>query len=300
MSGRTYGEDAYSKAILEAQTNGLIFGSEMSDDEFGRFSELIQTQFGIRMPPTKKVLLQSRFQRRLRALGMRSYGEYCDYVFSQEGMENEWTHLVDVVTTNTTHFLREPKHFEILVKEVLPEFLRRTRGAKKLKLWSAGCSSGEEPYTLAMVMSEFARVNPSFDFSILATDISQEVLDLAAHAVYPLDKGDEIPMEYKQRYMLISKDRSRGLMKMNKAIRSKVTFKRLNFMKNFKIKDKPDIIFCRNVVIYFDREIQTALFQKFCQNLDTDGYLFIGHSESLSGMQLPLRPVVHTVFQKVG
>ncbi|WP_243544322.1 CheR family methyltransferase [Pseudodesulfovibrio tunisiensis] len=276
--------------------NAKLFRAEMGEAEFRRFSELIHSEFGIKMPSSKKVLLQSRFQKRLRALGMQSYKEYCDYVFSPEGREKERANLIDVVTTNTTHFFREPKHWDIMNNTVLPELWRRFGAGRILNVWSAGCSSGEEPYTLAMVLSEYAVTHSGFNFSILATDISSEILQKASRAVYALEKADDIPMTMKKKYVLKSK--KNPLIKMDKPLRSKITFQRLNFMDNFKLPKQQDIIFCRNVVIYFDRGTQEMLFNKFCSNLSSKGYLFIGHSESLSGMTLPLRQVAPTVFQK--
>jgi len=276
-----------------------VFREELGENEFRRFSELIQSEFGIKMPPTKRVLLQSRFQKRLRALGMHSYKEYCDYVFSEHGHEQERKHLIDVVTTNTTHFFREPKHWDIINQIVLPDLWQRGVGrGTPLKLWSAGCSSGEEPYTLSMILSEFQSHHSGFDFSILATDISTEILQKAKRAVYALEKADEIPMEMKKKYLLKSKNKP--LIKIDSALQQKVTFQRLNFMDNFKLQEKQDIIFCRNVVIYFDRATQVVLFNKFCNNIKTGGYLFIGHSESLSGMQLPIKQVAPTVFKRLG
>ena len=278
---------------------GAFIRSAMGDKEFTRFSQLIHSEFGIKMPPSKKVLLQSRFQKRLRVLGMASYKEYCDYVFSPEGREAERSHLIDVVTTNTTHFFREPKHWDIMNKIVLPELWHRGLGhGTPLRVWSAGCSSGEEPYTLAMILSEFTRANSGFDFSILATDISNEILQKAMRAIYPLEKADEIPMDMKKKYLLKSKNGANPVVKIDAPLRRKVSFQRLNFMGDFRLQNPQDIIFCRNVVIYFDRATQVTLFNKFCNNLKHGGYLFIGHSESLSGMTLPLRQVAPTVFQK--
>ena len=291
-------DDTLKKSMNQSMR---LFRAEMGDGEFKRFSALIQSEFGIKMPSSKKVLLQSRFQKRLRALGMHSYKEYCDYVFSEEGRKQERSHLIDVVTTNTTHFFREPKHWDIMNNIVLPDLWRRGIGGRgqKLKLWSAGCSSGEEPYTLAMVLSEWAAKNGGFDFSILGTDISREILQKAMRAVYSIDKADEISMEMKRKYVLKGKNKGNPLIKMDKCLRNKITFQRLNFMENFRLPEQQDIIFCRNVVIYFDRETQLVLFNKFCNNLKKDGYLFIGHSESLSGMKLPIRQVAPTVFQKL-
>ena len=272
--------------------------SEMGESEFQRFSELIHSEFGIKMPPSKKVLLQSRFQKRLRVLGLTCYKDYCDYVFSPEGREKERSHLIDVVTTNTTHFFREPKHWEIMNGIVLPELWGRGVGRNSdMHIWSAGCSSGEEPYTLGMVLHEWGASHQGFKFSILATDISQKILAEAQRAVYAMAKVSDVPMQYKKKYMLKSKDKT--LVKMDSVLTSKVSFKRLNFMENFSLPQEQDIIFCRNVVIYFDRPTQQVLFSKFCNNLKRGGYLFIGHSESLSGMTLPLKQVAPTVFQKI-
>ncbi len=270
---------------------------KMKDAEFKKFSDLIKSEFGIKMPITKKTMLEARLQKRLRALGMKSHSEYCDFIFSPGGLEKELTQLIDVVTTNTTDFFREPKHFEILLSTVLPEFTRRSSSA--LKVWSAGCSSGEEPYTLAIVLSEFAANNPDFKFSILATDISNEILNKAINAVYPLSKVDVIPMAMKKKYLLKSRDKDKPLIRIAPEIRRKVEFRRLNFMENFPFKDEKDIIFCRNVVIYFDRPTQYTLFSKFCARLSKGGFLFIGHSESISGMDLPIRQIAPTVYQKI-
>lgn len=276
-----------------------LFKTEMGDSEFERFSKLIHSEFGIKMPPSKKVLLQSRFQKRLRALGLASYQEYCEYVFSPEGQEQERQHLVDVVTTNTTHFFREPKHYDILNDMVLPAVWKLHGTGKDIQVWSAGCSSGEEPYTLAMVFSDFAERHQGFRFTILATDISREILQKAMRAVYSMDKAEEIPQALKKKYVLKSKNPQKRLIKMDKSIRTKVRFSQLNFMENFRLQTPQDIIFCRNVVIYFDRATQEVLFRKFCDNLNPGGYLFIGHSESLSGMTLPLRQLAPTVFQRI-
>lgn len=268
----------------------------MTDADFNKFSTLIKGEFGIKMPPSKKTMLEARLQKRLRALGFGNHSQYCDYLFSPGGFEKELTHLIDVVTTNTTDFFREPKHFEMLLCTVLPDLSRRLN--RPLKVWSAGCSSGEEPYTLAMVLSEFAEQNKAFGFSVLATDISTDILRRAMSAVYPMSKVEVVPMALKK-YLLKSKDKSRQLVRVGPELRRKVDFRRLNFMQPFPFKDKKDIIFCRNVVIYFDRATQEKLFNRFCSLLHRGGYLFIGHSESISGMELPVRQIAPTVYQKV-
>ena len=271
----------------------------MSDRTFERFSEFIKTELGIKMPASKKTLLEARLQKRLRDLCMGTHDEYCDYLFSASGMEEELANLVDVVTTNTTDFFREPKHFELLAKTILPEISARSAGPGRVNIWSAGCSSGEEPYTLSMVLSEHSRLHPGFSFSILGTDISTQVLRMAVRAVYPESKIGPIPIECRKRYLLRSKDRTKKVVRIAQEARSHVRFRRLNFMEPFTFDGQLDIIFCRNVVIYFDRKTQEMLFSRFCRKLIPGGYLFIGHSESLAGMELPLELVAPTVYRRI-
>jgi len=266
---------------------------------FERFSEFIKSELGIKMPASKKTLLEARLQKRLRELCLSTHEEYCEYLFSPQGMEDELVNLVDVVTTNTTDFFREPKHFELLAAKVLPDLFARRGPGRKVNVWSAGCSSGEEPYTLSMVLCEYARHNPGFLFSILATDISTQVLRHAVKAIYPETKIGPIPQEFRKNYLLRSKDRARNLVRIGPEARNHVRFRRLNFMEEFSFDGQLDVIFCRNVVIYFDRATQERLFMRFCRKLAVGGYLFIGHSESLAGMNLPLEPVAPTVYKRI-
>ena len=284
--------DARRRAVEACSTT-----PKMREADFRRFSQFITAELGIKLPPAKKTMLEARLQKRLRALGLGSHREYCEFLFSPKGMEQELAQLIDVVTTNTTHFFRESRHFEILAAKVIPDVLRR-KGRGRVAVWSAGCSTGEEPYTLAMVLSECAEINPELSFSILATDISTQVLTLAKRAVYAEDRIEGIPEALKRKYLLRSKDRSRRLVRMGPELRSKVNFQRLNFMREFDFREDLDIIFCRNVVIYFDRGTQEELFKRFCGKLIPGGYLFIGHSESLTGMDLPLVQVAPTVYRR--
>jgi chemotaxis protein methyltransferase CheR len=271
----------------------------MSDKEFRRFSELIQGQCGIKLPPTKKTMLEARLQKRLRVLNMIEFREYGDYLFSTSGLSTELPHLLDVITTNTTNFFREPKHYDILMSRVLPQWHESFGNKRPLRLWSAGCSTGEEPYTLTMVLLDYQDQHPDFRFQILATDISNKVLEHAVKGIYTEDKVDIVPMHYKKRYMLRSKDRTRRLVRISPDVRKHITFARLNFMEEFTLDESKDIIFCRNVLIYFERPTQERLIRRFCDVLLPGGHLFIGHSESLTGMQLPLRQIAPTVYEKI-
>jgi chemotaxis protein methyltransferase CheR len=269
----------------------------ISDHDFERISQLVTAELGIKLPPAKRTMLQARLQRRLRALGMNSFKTYCDYLFQKDGLEQERPHLYDVVTTNTTHFFREPKHFETLTQRVLPALAPSVSG-RRLRLWSAGCSTGEEPYTLSIVLMEYAERRQGFDFEILATDISTQVLRHAVRAVYTTDKASGIAQPLMKKYLLRSKDRKNPVVRMGPELRERISFRRLNFMEPFGFQKPMDIIFCRNVVIYFDRDTQFKLFTKFCSQLRPGGYLFIGHSESLAGMDLPLEQVLPTVYKR--
>jgi chemotaxis protein methyltransferase CheR len=273
--------------------------ASLNDYDFNRLSNFIVREYGIKMPPVKKVLLQSRLQRRLKALNFKTFREYVDYVFSPQGQQEEVIHMMDVVSTNKTDFFRETSHFDYLAKSVLPQMTTKS-SFSSLKIWSAGCSSGEEPYTLAIVLSEFAKKTYNFDFSILATDISTRMLKLAVEGIYDEDKIQVIPEDLKKKYFLRSKNHEEKKVRLIPEIRNKITFRRLNLISDrYSLFEKYDIIFCRNVLIYFEREIQYEILQRLCLYLKTHGYLFLGHSESIIGFSLPLKTIMPTVFYKI-
>jgi len=272
----------------------------LKDREFTRFSNFIYDRVGIKMPAAKKTMLEARLQKRLKALGICTFEEYSKYVFDGGEKSDELIHLIDVVTTNKTDFFREPAHFDYLLRFAIPTLVEdREAGYKApLRIWSAGCSTGEEPYTLTMVLSEFMEACPGLRVSILATDISTVVLEKAKNAIYAEDRVDTIPLQMKRKYLLRSRDKNRGLVRVAPQLRSMVQFRRLNFMEDFGIQEQMDIIFCRNVIIYFDKPTQERLLNKFCRQLVPGGYLFLGHSETLSGLNVPLTPVASTVYRK--
>jgi chemotaxis protein methyltransferase CheR len=270
--------------------------ARLSMQEFELLSAFIYEQFGIKMPPVKKTLLECRLQKRLRDLKIGSFEEYIKYLFKKEGNEHELLLMANVVTTNKTDFFREPAHFEFIKNiDWNAYFAGETKG-KTLKAWSAGCSSGEEPYTLAMILSEMAR----FDYQILATDLSHDILQKAVAAIYASEKTQPIPLHYKQKYFLKHKDPQKPILRIAPEIRKKVNFQHLNFMDaHFEVPSKMDLIFCRNVLIYFDRKTQEQVIRKLCMHLKEGGFLFIGHSESLSDLKLPLVQVKSTIFKKI-
>jgi chemotaxis protein methyltransferase CheR len=274
----------------------------MTVKEFDRLSEFISENCGIKMPRVKKVLLEARLQKRLRLLGLGSFREYCEYLFNSPQAPGELIHMIDAVTTNKTDFFREPGHFQFLQEVVLPAVTADSdRGMKnKFIVWSAGCSSGEEPYTLAIVLSEFESSNPGIPFSILATDISTRVLEKARLGIYDEHLVDGIPPALKKKYFMRSKNRDRELVRVVPHLRSLIQFQRLNLMNDqFMIPGDLDVIFCRNVIIYFEREKQHQLLSRLCRHLKKDGYLFLGHSETMHGFDLPLIRIASTIYRKV-
>lgn len=270
----------------------------LSAKDFGRLSRFIYDTCGIKMPEVKKTMLEARLQKRLRSLGMQRFSDYCDYLFSNEGQAQELVPMIDMVTTNKTDFFREPEHFDFLTQKLLPEWIRHFPG-QKFSIWSAGCSSGEEPYTMAMVLTDFSESHPGFDFQILATDISTRVLEKAKNGIYPEPLVEPVPLSMKKKYLLRSKDRASGLVRIVPELREKIRFRRLNFMDaDFGMREQLDVIFCRNVIIYFDRPTQEGLLQRFHRQLKPGGFIFMGHSETLSGLDVALTSVYPTVYRK--
>ena len=271
----------------------------MTGIDFKRLSSLIHKECGIKMPAEKKIMLECRMQRRLGILKIASYREYCDFLFSKEGMEQELVHMIDVVTTNKTDFFRESPHFDFLTQYALPELCNTPGADKELKIWSAACSSGEEVYTLATVINEYAQTTGKVKYHILGTDISTRILSTAITAVYPEDRITGIPAIVKRKYFMKSKDRIKKTVRVIPEIRAKTHFKRINLMDdNYDVQSDYDIIFCRNVLIYFDRPTQESVINKLSSKLKAGGFLFLGHSESVSHMQLPLAQVRPTILKK--
>lgn len=274
------------------------YREQLSEQDFERLSKFIYSVAGIKLPPVKRIMLQSRLQKRLRALDIPDFKTYADYVTSAAGQQEELVHMLDVVSTNKTDFFREPVHFDYLRDAVLPQFVQEGR-QRTVKFWSAGCSSGEEPYTIAIVASEFFAQHPGFDFSILGTDISTRILASAVNAVYKEDRVVDIPFELKRKYFLRSKDRAKATVRVVPELRRKCSFTRLNFMDEvYRVPDVYDVVFCRNVLIYFDRKTQEAVIRKLCGKLKAGGHFFLGHSESVMNMDLPLRQLRPTIFVK--
>ena len=273
---------------------------ELSPESFARLAKYITDELGIKMPDSKMTMVQGRLLRRVRELGLASVEDYGKYFFASTHT-SEREQFINAITTNKTDFFREPAHFAFLTGVALPQLAAAQKSAApwRLKAWSAGCSSGEEPYTLAMVLSEYAAARTGFDFAILGTDISTRVLERARSGIYQEPQIAPVPPELRRKYVRQSRDRSDPLVRVVPELRRKITLHPLNFMDaDYRIRDVFEIVFFRNVMIYFDRATQEAVIRKICRNLAPGGYLFVGHSESLAGLNIPVLPVEASVFRK--
>jgi chemotaxis protein methyltransferase CheR len=275
-----------------------VHDETISGKDYARLCKLIYAEAGIHLGTEKKTMLEGRIKRRFKALDLHSYGQYCDYLFGHEGLKNEITHLIDVVTTNKTDFFREPKHFNYLADHALPELTERN-GGRPFLIWSAGCSTGEEPYTMAIVLSEYALAHPGFRFRIMASDISNIVLAKAEMGVYTNDVVAPIQPLLRKKYFMRSREPGSEQVRVVPELRRCIEFRRLNFMDaDLGVTEKVDAIFCRNVIIYFDRATQERILLKLSNCLHPGGYMFVGHAETLHDMNLPLTPVAPALYRR--
>jgi chemotaxis protein methyltransferase CheR len=275
----------------------------ISDRDYARLCKLIYAEAGIALGAEKKTMLEGRIKRRLKVLNLNSYSEYCDNLFGHDGhhhgQKEEIVHLIDVVTTNKTDFFREPGHFDYLVEKALPELASRLAG-RQFTIWSAGCSSGEEPYTMAIVLSEYALTHPGFRFRIQATDISNIVLTKAELGVYSNDVVAPVAPALRRKYFMRSREPGSEQVRVVPELRRTIEFRRLNFMdSDYGVAEKVDAIFCRNVIIYFDRPTQERILLKLSNCLAPGGYMFVGHAETLHDMSLPLTPVAPALYRRI-
>jgi chemotaxis protein methyltransferase CheR len=268
----------------------------LSKRNFDRLAHIIQDYSGIRMPASKTTMLEGRLRRRVRATGHATLEDYCRYLFDHDGIEAEFLHLIDVVTTNKTDFFREPAHFAYLRENILPQIA--ARGARGIRAWSSACSIGAEPYTLAMLLDEFAE-QTGIDYRILATDLSTDVLATALKGIYSADMIDPVPRPLADKYVMRPQDPRDRRVRMSPRLRSRIGFARFNLMSDtYRVGEPMDLIFCRNVLIYFDKATQGKVLRKLADCLAPGGHLFVGHSETVSGFNLPLKQVAGTILMK--
>jgi len=268
-----------------------MIGADITDQEFDRLRRFFEDASGIRLADSKKVLVCGRLSRRLRHFGIDTYRDYLSLIESDRE-PGERQMAIDLLTTNETHFFREPKHFDLLRQELTARVKAGLQGP--LRLWSAASSTGEEAYSLAMTLSEILGERP---WSIFASDLSTKVLDDARLGIYPKQRADEIPRPLAQRYLLEGFDENEGLYRIDASLRKNVSFQQINLMEPLPKLDAFDMIFLRNVLIYFDNEGKRKIVESVARKLKPGGMLFIGHSETLSGITDVVKPMVPTVYR---
>lgn len=269
----------------------------LSPYNFERLAKLINTHSGIQMPASKRVMLEGRLRRRARAIGDVALDDYCQFLFGEGRINAELPHLINAVTTNKTDFFREPVHFETLSQQILPELAARSN--QPVRAWSAACSTGEEPYTLAMVLDAFAAANPGFRYGILATDIDTDVLETARRGIYARDMVKPVPAALRQAYVMEPRDRQRDAVRISPALRSAIGFAPLNLMDStYPVGNPMDLIFCRNVLIYFNKTSQRQVVSRLVDNLKPGGCLFLGHSEGGAAHDPRLSLISNTIYRR--
>jgi chemotaxis protein methyltransferase CheR len=266
---------------------------------FKAIVDVIELRVGIKLPPVKQTMVEGRLRKRARALDLPGLNDYASYIFEGGHLEDEFAHLIDCLTTNKTDFFREPAHFEFLRDVAVPSLLKiHAPRPAKLKIWSSACSNGAEAYTIAMVLQELSN-SRGFRFSILGTDISTDVLRDAKAAIYSRAFIDPVPASMRQRYLMHAKDHGRDVARIVPELRALTRFERLNLMdSNCPVDQDVDVIFCRNVLIYFDKPTQKAVVERLGAHLRPGGYLILGHSESMAGSGVAgINSVAPTIFQ---
>ena len=258
--------------------------------------DLIYERTRIRLHDGKEALIAGRLGKRVRHHGLASLGEYVEYLRTRAD-DDEFTLVTDALTTNHTNFLREPDHFEFLVHEAVPQL--RPPGRKKFSIWSSASSSGEEAYTMAMFLAEHYPAAQGWDWRITGSDISTKVLAVARRGVYSAERAEKIPRAWLTKYFQQGTGQWEGQVRVKPELAQRVSFRQVNLIETYEHPQPFDIIFCRNVMIYFDRPTQEQLVTRLCRFLVPGGYLMIGHSESLNGLNLPLRCLKASIYQRV-
>lgn len=270
---------------------------DFSDKHFNHIRNIVSEHSGIVLSDAKRDMVYSRLVRRLRKTGMSNFDDYC--LLLENKNHEEFTHFSNAITTNLTSFFRENHHFDFLAESVLPKLMQRNKDSKKIRVWSAGCSTGMEAYSIAMVLKEVIPENQGWDIKILATDLDTNVLETASNGIYKQDSVTGVTDVRMTRWFMKGRAENSENVKLSRQLRDIITFKQLNLLNSFPFKGPFDIIFCRNVVIYFDKATQKVLFDKFANIHANDSYLFIGHSETLYNVTERYKLIRNTIYKKI-
>ncbi|MER0239542.1 CheR family methyltransferase [Fulvimarina sp. MAC8] len=278
----------------------LPMPDEIAGADFERLASLVTNQTGIKLPPTKRMMIEGRLRKRMRACNLPNLNAYCRYLFDQNGLESEMIHVIDMVTTNKTDFFREPDHLHFLENRMVGELLERSGRGRTLKVWSAASSNGAEAWSIAMVLEDIVRKRRDFRYAILGTDISTVVLQQARRAIYPVEAMEPVPQDKRQRYVMAADAQEFcGEVRIVPELRRQVRFERMNLMDARYPYDRDvDVIFLRNVLIYFEKSDQEAVIARLVGHLRPGGFLVVGHSESMVVREENIRQVGPTTFQK--
>lgn len=268
---------------------------DFTDDDFAQVKSLVYGFAGIDLNESKKNLVYNRLAKRIRFLEMNSFSEYLKYVKAQG--ESEFVHLINAITTNLTFFFRENHHFEYLANTIIPSLLQKNQASKKIRIWSAGCSTGEEPYSIAIVLKEV--VPSDWDARVLATDLDTNVVQTGQDGVYKIDRLKGVSEARVKRWFMKGSGSREGFVKVKPELQQIIDFGQINLMNEWPIKEAIDVIFCRNVVIYFDKTTQAKLFDRYANLLPDDGHLLVGHSESLYKVTDRFKLLGQTIYQKI-
>ncbi len=287
---------ALTAGAAPVQADPTEAGFVFTDADFDKIRRLIKAQTGIHLSDAKRSLVYSRLGRRLRALGLSDFTSYYARV---ETDPEELMRCINAITTNLTAFFREPHHFDYLAETVLPELRRKNAGSHRLRIWSAGCSTGEEPYSIAMVVREVMGAARDWDIKILATDLDSDVVAKAASGIYEERRLEGVSEQRRRRWFRRGRGANAGKVRIADEIRGLITFRQLNLMHPWPMRGPFDVIFCRNVVIYFDKDTQRRLFDRYADILGAQRYLFIGHSESLHRVSERFQSLGKTMYRKI-
>jgi len=271
----------------------------LTEEDFRKISDIVYEHCGINLHNGKKELVRARVAKRLRSGNFKTFSEYIKYVL-QDKTGTEFSILIDSLSTNLTGFFREPQHYAFLRSEFLPLLMERKKKKRdfRIRAWSAGCSSGEEPYSLAMTLLEAIQDTGRWDVKVFANDISTTMLETAQKGIYEKERVEPIPSLLRQKYLILHRKGNRRVFEVGKILRDTVTFKHMNLVKDWVIREPLDFIFCRNVMIYFDKSTQARLLNRFWHLLSPGGMLFTGHSESLIGIDHKFNYIQPTMYLK--
>jgi chemotaxis protein methyltransferase CheR len=280
-------------AIVENKTREFRF----TEKDFNSLRKISNAHTGIIVTDDKYDMYYSRIVKRIRKLGFKDFSEYVAYLKANEA--TEFTPFIDSITTNLTSFFREKHHFDQIKSELIPDLCQRADAVGGIKIWSAGCSTGEEPYTIAMTFSEGLANKPGMKATIMASDIDTTVLSKASNGVYDIERVKGLPINIKRRWFFRGKGNNSGKVKISPELQKMMEFKQVNLMESWPMKEKFHLLFCRNVVIYFDRPTKIKLFDRFADQIVDGGFMILGHSESLQGLTDRFETIGKTVYRKI-